>query len=241
MIQAVLRLFAITALSLILTFFAVLGVRQVGLLQKFASPPHVWFENPVWRVYAPGSEQLCAPDLKLDKTWIVALPIHFKESEWRIKCPQDLALKTWLETHAHGEILLQIEATDTTHLDNLVESVGYFDAKKRFGVFSPSQRVARYMRKKAPQWLYAADSASLLRLRVFESLWVETAMDFWPDFVFASARGDMRLRPRAAYELARRQKRILWQVDESADTPDIPIHGIMTTRSTDLERFKLPK
>ncbi|MGE0527460.1 MAG: hypothetical protein AB7P49_10385, partial [Bdellovibrionales bacterium] len=106
-----------------------------------------------------------------------------------------------------------------------------FDARKKFAVYTSSQRAARFLRKKAPQWLFAADTASLLRFQIFSNLWIETAMDFWPDFVIVPQTGFPALTAREVEELKRRHKRIIWNAieDTSAARPAY-IDGVMTSR-----------
>ena len=81
--------------------------------------------------------------------------------------------------------------------------------------------------------LFAADSASLVRLRTFESLWVESAMDFWPDFVISSftAKDAPQVDTRMAAELERRKKPVVWKWSETAtEDPPVSIQGVMTNR-----------
>ena len=86
---------------------------------------------------------------------------------------------------------------------------------------------SRFLRKKGPQWLFAADPASLVRMQLFTSLWIETAVDFWPDFVIAANDASLptRLTERLARELERRHKRIVWEGNEN---PLIPVQGRVT-------------
>ncbi len=235
MMAAVLRLVLITVSALTLTFFALFLVRQLGLQQSFAAPPHKWSEIPEWKIVAPSAQKLCKPEpFTIAADEIIAVPVRPIESGWTIDCPdknQKLELKEWLAHVPFVNILLQVHASEAQNLDNLVDSVGSFDKEKYFGVVSSSQKVSRALRKKAPQWLYAADPASLLRLQIFTSMWIETAMDFWPDFVIAGENEDPQsshLTPRLIDELARRQKRVIW-ADEKTKPP-FPVHGILTAR-----------
>lgn len=182
-------------------------------------------------MYVP--EDICAPDLRLETGWIVRVTLEYRDGVWRVPCgkPIEEILPK------HDDWLLKVDATDNSNLDNLVEIVGSFDKSKRFAVFTTAQNVARTLRKKAPQWLFAADPITLLRLQMFESLWIETAMDFWPDFVITPLR-DFHLRERAALELTKRHRRIVWDADHGTPAPDFPFHGIMTTRP---EQFGLLK
>lgn len=242
MFKAFARLGVITAVSLIVIILAVFSVRQLGELQVFAEPPHPWFQQRTWRIYTPKVEELCAKNFDPEPDWLIQLPLKFENGAWHVPCPEkSRALNEFLSHSEHTNWVLRPDATDTTYLDKLVETVGSFDTNKRFAVFSHSQRVARYLRKKAPQWLYAADNASLVRLQMFESLWLETALDFWPDFVITSQSGESELSKRSARELGRRHKRIVWDANNSSIQPEYPVHGIMTTRSSQIERFELPK
>jgi len=234
MIAAILRLALISVGALILIVFALFSVRFMGLQQAFAPTPHVWFEQKFWNVYSPPD--LCSESVQLTPPtpdWLVLIPVRFKDGEWRLDCPdKNWNLAEMLAKSAHPNWILRVRANDSANLDNLVDIVGSHDRTKKFAIASDSQRVSRFLRKKAPQWLFAADPSSLLRMQMFSSLWIETAMDFWPDFVLAGQDITLpaHLSPRLAKEIERRQKRILWDESFTEQKPDIPIHGIVTTR-----------
>jgi hypothetical protein len=225
MIAAFVRLFLISVSTLIVMIFAVVMVRWMGFQQTFAPPPHPWLEQDFWRIYEPPLSELCGGKFSPADKVIVALPVERKLDQWQVPCPTPVSVREWFANSQHQDWLLELKASDTSYLDNLVEIVSSFDKQKHFGAQSSSQKVSRYLRKKAPQWLFAADSASLVRLQMFESLWIETAMDFWPDFVITTG-----LPERSAQELSRRKKRIIWLATSTAPKPNHTVHGIMTTR-----------
>jgi hypothetical protein len=198
--------------TLFLTFLAVVFVRWVGSQQMFAEPPHPWFASSEWIVKKPDPEQLCSK-IKLNgvaDTDLIWIPVHFSGEEWRVKCAKDLPLNQVLAAHKHPRWLIFVEANDTTYLDKLVASIQPFDKNKSFGVLAPSQLVARSLRKQAPQWVYAADAATLLRLHIFTSFWIETAFDFWPDFIVQLPQDkNSQISERELRELQRRKKRVI--------------------------------
>ena len=216
---AFLRLGLITAATMIVVVFAVVFIRTLGQQQVFAEPPHPWFEQTYWNVYAP--KDICSHFEQPALTTLVLTETHFQDGEWFTACG---TLDQLLKSSAHPHWILKVKANDATNLDKLVETVERFDAKKKFAFVSDSQRASRFLRKRGPQWLYAADPASLVRMQMFASLWIETAMDFWPDFVFASAdpHSPSFLSERLAREFERRHKRIVWKGNEA---PLIPVQG----------------
>lgn len=234
MTHAVLRLVLITIGTLILGFFAVILVRQMGLQQQYASPSHKWFELKDWNVVTPTAEKLCSSQFSTSETEIAALPIRYNGTVWIVDCPdknQTLSLKDYLAKSAAVNVLLQVHSGETQNLDNLVESVGSFDKTKNFGISASAQKVSRALRKKAPQWLYAADAASFLRFQIFTGMWIETAMDFWPDFVIAGQdeeTQDSHFTPRLVNELQRRHKHIIWANEKAK--PSFPVQGTLTQR-----------
>lgn len=234
MLSAFLRLLLITLSTLILALFTLFFVRQLGLQQSFAAPEHKWFALSTWDIIAPSAEKLCKFDVSIAKDQILEMPTRFREGNWVLDCPDKnvtILLKDALSKVNVVNILLQVNATETQNLDNLVETVGSFDRTRNFGIASLSQKVTRVLRKKAPQWLFAADSASVLRLQLFTSLWIESAMEFWPDFVIAGRDDDTkvsRLAPRLVEELARRHKPIIW-ADPSVKPP-FEVQGTLTRR-----------
>lgn len=209
-----LRLLMISAATVAVTVAGLAFVRWLGLAQSFGEPPHPWFAMKEWRLYQPEAGEIClsktlpssvAPD---EIAW---LTIKFKNGAWTLPCENGpLPPTDVLRNSRHSNWLLHVEAVETAHLNQLTESLSAFDKTKLFGVYSGSQTVARYLRKQAPQWLFAADAAALLRLHLFTSLWIETAFDFWPDFVvLKSDDKNAKLNERERHELERRHKRII--------------------------------
>ncbi len=213
MIGALNRLLLISAATLCVTFLAVFFVRWAGSQQSYAPPPHPWFAMAEWKLYEPPPSELC-----LSKTvpssvrpeWLAWVRVHNTPQGWSVKCENHLPLRTLLENSHHANWLVFVDGHDTTTLEPLLAEMSAFDKNKNFGVFTPAQIVARYLRKKAPQWVYAADAATMLRLHMWAGFWVETAFDFWPDFVVQTP-GDKntQLSERELRELQRRKKRVI--------------------------------
>lgn len=239
MLGAVLRLFLIAVGSVILTFLAVLLVRWMGSGQTYQAPPHAWFAKDYWRIYSGPTETLCnTPDVQTlvpDAQWIVRVPIKWDGERWIIPCANPIPITEFIAKQKHADWMLDIHGLDTWGMDKLIEGFEPLSSGRRFGAITHSQKVAKALRKQAPQWVFEADSSSILRLKVFQRLWLETAMDFWPDFVLISGEvtNQERLDKKNVSELSRRHKRIIWDVDASRGVlPDFPIHGIMTGRPT---------
>lgn len=212
MFGAIQRLVLIALGTVFVTAIAITFVRWAGSHQSFSEPPHPWFAYPSWTVKKPDLEQLCET-LKLSEpiadTDLIWLPVAFAEGNWRVKCAKPTRIGQLIGNSTHLNWLVYVEANQTTHLDSLVEEIAPFD-KHALGVLAPSQTVARYLRKKAPQWVYGADAATLLRLHMFTSFWLETAFDFWPDFVVQSPHDKLtQLSERELGELGRRKKRVI--------------------------------
>lgn len=233
MVRAFLRLILIALASLTLTVLAVFLVRQLGFRQNFAPPPHPWYQDSSWNVQVLKKNAPCELPKTPGPEWIVMVSVHRAGQVWKVECAGEQPdLLTWLKESDHKRWLLNIEASETYDLDEFVDRVAAFDKEKQFAVYSSSQKVARYLRKKAPQWLFAADSVSLLRLKVFAALWIETATEFWPDFVIANAdiNSSSSLSVREAEELIRRHKRVLWDQTQTQERPPFPVQGFLTTR-----------
>jgi hypothetical protein len=216
---AFIRLGIISLVSLIVIIFTVFLVRTLGFQQGFAVPSHPWFALDFWTVYEPAD--ICSNFKQPAPDAMILARVKFVEGDWLLDCKERLTLDQLLKSSAHPHWILNVKTNDSGNLDKLVEIVGSHDRQKKFAFASNSQRASRFLRKKGPQWLFAADHASLLRMQMFTSLWIETAMDFWPDFVIAGS--DMT--ERLARELGRRHKRIIWQGDEN---PLIPVQGRVT-------------
>ena len=212
MVKAFLRLGLITVATLILTVFAVFFVRNLGLKQQFAAPPHDWFQNLNWTLVEVDAESVCTQPPQPSEH-ILVLPIHRTTDRWEIACPEKLTLPEFFPKTTHRDWLLSIDVTDNTAIDRFIEELSAFENSKRFAIVGRSQNVLRAIRKKAPQFLYAADAQSMVRLHMFSSLYLETVFDFWPDFVILdesdNPKATHKVNEREEKELLRRQKRIV--------------------------------
>lgn len=231
MLRALLRLALISISAVIVVFLGLFFMRMVGHRQVFQPPPHAWFDKPSWKIYRPDAASACSPEAPSD--WIINIRVRRKDHEWLVDCAAPKALSEVLSRSKHIDWLLSVDGNETSDLDKFVDIVEQHDREKAFAVHARSQTLARYLRKKSPQWIYAADTASLLRLHLFSSLWLETAMDFWPDFVIAGvadkASGSL-IGVREAEELKRRHKRIVWEASTDSETPLVPVQGLLTNR-----------
>jgi hypothetical protein len=230
MLRATIRIVLISCLAVMLTLFTGFFVRWVGGQQQFAPASHDWFSQEHWTVIAPSLEQLCQTPFAEQPKVIVMLPVERSRSEgWQINCSPKVAVETFLSQTKHRDWMLKLTVGELPDLDKLVDKVGAFDRDKRFAIYAPAQKVARDLRRKAPQWLFAADSSSLLRLHLFTGMYMETAFDFWPDFVVASNnhKDGSHLNAREVRELKRRNKRVLWNHLVSIESPEFPVDGVI--------------
>lgn len=230
MLKAFLRLALITFGIGILTVLAVVFVRSMGYRQEFAAPPHPWMELSQWNLYQSAPEKMCdglPKSLKIDMIRVVQ--VKHLEDTWQVPCgPRPQTLEQVLTSNPETKWLIRVESTDVTHLDNLVDIVNKSGSRKSFAAASASQRVIRYLRKKAPQWLFAADPATMIRMHIFAQMWLESAFDFWPDFVLATDKEPYLLQPREFHELERRKKRIVWNAIDSANASSLSTQGVLT-------------
>ena len=239
MLRAALKLVAISMGTLMLVGLAVIFVRWMGFQQVFKAPPHPWFARKEWQIWSPQPAAFCGND-SVDKVvpnedWIVHIVVKRHQEDWFVECPSaTLKLDEFLSRQKQTDWLLQVRGHETWGLDQLVDGLKKFERDHHFAIMAEAQKVSIYLRKKAPEMLFAADSAVLLRFQLFANLWIEPAMDFWPDFVVTDFGKGFRLDARGAAELQRRQKRIIWRksADENATPPpQVNIQGIMTTQA----------
>lgn len=205
MIGALGRLLAISSSVLILFVVAVFLLRWLGFQQTYAVPPHPWFQMEQWNIALPTPPSPCVSDLPTADR-IVYEHVTWTKDGWQTACHVPLA--TRLGESSQRDWLLQVDMAGNADLDQLVRTVSAFDKEKYFAVYAPAQQVARYLRKQAPQWLFAADSGTLLRLHLFASLWLEPVLEFWPDFVLVTGNPNdgSQLNEREIQELRRRKR-----------------------------------
>jgi len=209
----------------------------MGLKQQFLPPHHPWFSYSTWNTVGPTIAELCATGgdgyQPLSSDAIVLLPLRRVGQEWQVPCPNHgQEIKVFLASHKHDNWLLQIDEIDVPYLDQLVEQTRETKQNSSLGIYAKAQRVARHLRKAAPQWVYAADASTLMKFHVMSQLGLETVADFWPDFVlFQTQKGQAAtLSEREAQELQRRHKRLIWnRVSQQDPQPTFTPEGILTT------------
>lgn len=232
MLRAMLRLALICAGTLILSFLVVFFLRQTGLRQVFAPPPHPWFAEPQWTILSLTMDELCRDDLEgVEPTTILRIEPTFTESKWVMSCPEPVELAAFLQKSKHRRWILEINSQNNQVISALMESLEKLSKDFQLAASSRSQRTIRQLRKEAPEWLFASDASTLTRLHLFSAFWLETAFDFWPDFVISEATSSsaFHLSEREATELNRRNKRILWnQINSGEQKPPYAVHGVMT-------------
>jgi hypothetical protein len=236
MIESIVRLISITLVACFLILFAVVFIRWLGSQQKYEVPSHTWFKRARWTIVEPPVDDVCSHP-EVPEGDILAVKVERTDDfKWRLPCKTPEGLGHFLDRSHQPDLLLIIDEDSTEGLDDLVQTLSAHDAKMRFAISASAQSVARYLRKMGPQWLFAADSASLLRLHLFESLWMEPAMDFWPDFVLASSvrTYGARLSRREIAELHRRRKRVIWNEAASSEAPppEYSFDGVLTKRTS---------
>lgn len=223
MLNAILKVVGISLVTVILCAGIVLMTRVNAFRQTAQVPPHAWFEHPTWDIAAPAIDQWCAnPTGPRSAGEILMLPVRKTPTQWEVACPAHLSLEAALKRAQPADVLFEIEAGAPEDLDNFVDIVTN-SSVKRVGVHAASQRAARHLRKKEPGWVFAADDPSVLRLHMFTAMYLEPAIDFWPDFVLADAGDQNGFNAREVTELHRRLKRIVW-VDRTRQ-PDYPVDG----------------
>ena len=232
MTNAILRIVLVTLAVVLVVAGFILTVRQAGQ-QNGQTPPHPWFERATWDVRAPSVETLCSTPPPNTADVIFWLPVRKVPTGWQVRCAAATAPDEFLKSTPHADWLIDVEAGAGEDLDNFVDIVDKV-AGKRIGIHARSQRAARALRKKAPHWIFAADDASLMRLHLFTSLFLESVFDFWPDFVIAEGgarRAAAQLTAREVTEVRRRRKRVLWDQGTGDEPAPFEVDGILRRTS----------
>lgn len=211
--SAIFRLFTITVATLVVTGMALVFVRWTGLRQSYSAPSHPWFSQSQWEFRQPTAKEKCDPSAGVPEQDFAWLKVIYEGEQWRLPCENmnsSVPLSEVLAGSKQKDWLIEVGSIDLGPLDRLIEDLNQFDKNKNFAIYSESQRVARYLRKKSPQWLFAADAASLVRLHLFSAFGIETILEFWPDFVLQFPDDKVtRLSAREVQELERRHKRVI--------------------------------
>src|SRR4051812_25416120 len=107
MLSSIGRLIAITVGVLTLTVSAVVFMRSVGLKQQFEAPPHAWFGQKAWNIYAPDLAELCGANTPVVEGWILRVPVLRLGGTWQLPCPgPSVPLQDFLARSQQKQILL---------------------------------------------------------------------------------------------------------------------------------------
>ena len=158
------------------------------------------------------------------------------EFKWQVRCQPDYPLSLLLEKFPRGSFLFDVLGKSNLELNGLIASLNSIQDNPSVGIVSSSHIVSKMLRKEFPQWLFGADPTSMVKARFFNSLYIESMADLWPDFIAlkANIKPSEKLHPRLIAELIRRKKLLIWE-DDGTDA-EIPaelkpeIRGVMTNR-----------
>lgn len=246
-----LRLLGLSLIVLALGAGASLMLRWMGAQQQFLAVDHPWMKEAAWRVarLAPDHCDAAGLDdlLALDANWVVWIDLQpTAENGFKIVCPakpfemgpasDGPLLKAIVEKLAAKPVIFNVRALDPGSAGRFLDELtGFTDKKRDVGIASPSQSLLRTLRKRRPDWLYAADASTWAKLKIFSTIGIESAADLWPDFFVASSEkqdpGFFSLA--AAKEISRRKKVILLEWDGTTPIPEPwkeNLRGILTYR-----------
>lgn len=238
--SAFLRLVLITVISVIFLGAGLLGLRIAGSLQSFEKVHHPWMErnfllilNKECSLAGLERSQQEQPDA------ILTLNLKPKEDEtWEVECEPAYPLGEVLRKMPKGSFIFNINSSGDLGFENLKRDLKALENNRSVGLMSPSHTVSKRLRKEFPQWLFGADPTTLVKLHLYEALFIETMADVWPDFFVTGPdpRAPEFLAARLVQELVRRKKLIIWNDDDPNQT--IPsslypqVNGVMTKRPT---------
>jgi hypothetical protein len=250
-----LRLLSLTAIAIVMALTAMMGLRWLGSQEKFSPSRHPWMNGSPWRLArlapTPCDQGALGELLRLDEAWKIWLdvrqnPMH----DWTIVCPEHpfaldgagrqpekpLRLKDVLGQLRNRGVIFNVMALDMPAANSFLQTIESWAGKREdIGIASPVQSLLRELRKKRPEWLFAADSSTWTKLKMYSGFGIETAVDLWPDFFIAS---DDPAAPNffsipAANEIARRNKALLLEWNGISEIPPPEkerLQGILTTR-----------
>ncbi len=246
-------------LFILIFFVSVLGVMALQFIRRMGSNETTSISNNplmqrrfwiVARLPAHQCSQAGLQDLlTLDETWLIWLDLQpDTHHELHVVCPASElfaldpslpsgpALSEVLQELKNRSVIFNLRALDRTFSDSFLKTIrDWAGTKTDIGVASPSQNLIRDLRKREPDWLFASDSSTWSKLKLFSAFGIESTVDLWPDFFVASANsaGANSFTLKSAREIQERQKILLLQLDDDFNFPadwKPFVRGVLTTR-----------
>ena len=245
-----LRLVVLTIFVLTATAVASQAMRWFGAQQQYAPALHPFMDGHPWRVARldpAHCDEAGIDNLMSLKDWVLWIDVQPSGAdEFKIVCPAEPLelgpsatgppLQAVVERLAAKHVIFNVRAIDASAADKFLNSLaGFSDKKSDVGIASPSQSFLRTLRKRRPDWLYAADSSTWAKLKMFSTMGIETAADLWPDFFVASfdSSAPNFFSLAGAKEILRRKKVVLLEWDGVTPIPEPwkeNLQGILTYR-----------
>jgi hypothetical protein len=241
--SALLRLLLIILCASSAVIFSLFALRTMGGMQSYQGPHHAWVELISEQKFLVIQRRGCSldelkkqsEDVPQSIQWVTIKP--GPEATWNVECSPSYPLADLVKALPKLSYLFELNAKSDYGFDALKRLFEPMAENNSVGFFSASHIAIKQLRKEFPQWLFVADPTSLVKIHFFESMFIETLADVWPD-VFITHNDIHKaeyLSPRLLSELARRKKIVIWD-DTKGNTP-IPlevkpyISGILTTKS----------
>lgn len=226
-----LRLIFISLISIVVLATAFTILRQMGLRAIVPVANHPWMKMHPWKVVEP------APCTVLkDKSEIAWIPLHLKNFEdwyWQCSDGKTMAIQDVLKAYGDQNVMFDLFGKDASGGIPLMDATKAWSESHHIAIISTSQNLLRKIRQQRPQWLFGGDSATWVKLKAFEPLYIETILDVWQDFFIGTETLDRynTLDSRTVAELKRRKKILLVETTDGHPIADSSLYdGTLTKR-----------
>jgi hypothetical protein len=246
------RLFGVTLMVLFMGTGVLSILRWMGTQNPGFAGHHAWMQKPFWKIAQleptnctdAGVKEL----LTLDPSWMIWIDVSLDHNnQWHLICPAKTLFSVQMATDtqpllapllpllAARAIIFNVHALDSSYGAGFIRTLGdWTDKKVDIGIATASQSLVRDLRKKQPEWLFAADGATWSKLKLFTAFHMESVADLWADFYVASFEEDApnSFSLETAREIMRRKKVLILEWNESPISPEMKnvVRGVLTKR-----------
>jgi hypothetical protein len=232
--------------------FIIALLRFTGMQKIPPISTHPWAQMKPWKVVRLTSDTCDVKGLKnlisTNPKAFIWLDVRRSATQWEIVCPEKTLYEIVKEQPSSFtlEQALPLVKNQGVIFNGRVReplSSGEFlriltewaPDKTDIGIASASQGWLHDLRKKRPQWMFAADVATWTKLKLFSMIGAEPALELGADFFVTSLSPNdpNAFTAASAKEIARRKKPLLLEWDGEGEPSaewSPSVHGILTKR-----------
>ncbi len=199
--DSLLRLLAISFVTLVVFFIAILSLNILGSQQVFTAFDHPLLNTSQMLAVHPPPKPIGLDNQSL---FIPYLKVTTDNDEWVVGSRQLTEVLNELQP-----INLALFVNTRINLGRLVKILFELDMQERVIIFANEQKIHIELKKMAPRWLYVANPSQRMKIKIMNSFWLAPMADYSFDIYVLDPKEEIYFPEALIYELKKRHKKVL--------------------------------